>query len=258
MANNGSSSGVVPAVDTTAPEQEQEFNPLEMLMQMAAEQATAEPEPEPEEEYGPLPMTEAEYMAQQGAPNAAQEKAIDVYLYPHATDGTLYSPSQQINYALRMDKPVPAKYQHVVKGMDSMMHDLGYNANLTRYDRVGFLWRLLDGQNHENMTEAQLRDKLVGMSYQDKGLVSTSHNDFVNAPAKAKQVFKEKTVEIRIKAKSGTQAMMPGNGGGGALGEIVLGRNQWFKITDVKMPAGVKGRSGDQWYQKVILEVEVG
>ena len=256
MATNGSSSGVVPVIDTTAEPQEPELNPLDALMQIAAEQQTAEPEPEPE--YGDLPVSEAEYMAAQGAPTAAQQKAIDVYLYPHKTDGTLYSPSQQINYALREGTPVPAKYQHVVDGMDSMMHDLGYNLNLTRYDRVGFIKRLLGGITHEGMTEKQLQDKLLGMKYKDSALVSTSHNDFNNAPPASQKVFKDKTVEIRIKAKSGTKAMMPGVGGGGNLGEIVLGRNQWFKITGVKMPKGVLGRSGDQWYQKVILEVEVG
>ena len=59
MANNGSSSGVVPAVDTSAaaPEQAEEFNPLEMLLQAAAAaqeegppQAAEEPA-EPEVDY---------------------------------------------------------------------------------------------------------------------------------------------------------------------------------------------------------------
>ena len=258
MATNGSGSGVVPAIDTAAtPEAEEEFNPLEMLMQMAASAAEAEPEPEPEEiEYGDLPMTEAEYMKQQGKFSPFIKNAVDLYTYPHKTNGTLYSPSQQVNNALRKDLPVPPMYQSMVDGMDAAMHDLGYNAKLTRYDRVGFLWRLLGGQSHEGMSEKQLRDKLLGTSYRDKAFVSTSHNDFKNAPPG--NPFKDKTVEIRIKAKAGTKAMMPGKGPGGDLGEIVLGRGQWFKITDVKVPKGVKGRSGDQWYQKVILEVEVG
>lgn len=259
MATNGSDSGVISAIDTTAEavteqQQQDELNPLEVLMQVAA---AAQAEPEPEEiEYGDLPMSELQYMAQQGAFTPDQMDAIKTYLYPHKTNGTLYSPSQQVNYALRTDQPVPAMYQSMVDGMDSAMHELGYNAKLTRYDRVGFLQRLLGGITHEGMTEKQLRDKLLGVSYKDSAFVSTSHNDFKNAPPG--NPFKDKTVEIRIKAKAGTKAMMPGNGQGGNLGEIVLGRNQWFKITDVKMPKGVKGRSGDKWYQKVILEVEVG
>ena len=260
MATNGSDSGVISAIDTTAEavteQQQDELNPLEVLMQVAAA-AQAEPEPEPEEiEYGDLPMSEAEYMAQQGKFSPFIKNAVDLYVYPHKTNGTLYSPSQQVNNALRKDLPVPAMYQSMVDGMDAAMHELGYNATLTRYDRVGFLQRLLGGKTHEGMTEKQLRDKLIGVSYKDKALVSTSHNDFKNAPPG--NPFKDKTVELRIKAKAGTKAMMPGKGPGGDLGEIVLGRNQWFKITDVKMPKGVKGRSGNKWYQKVIIEVEVG
>lgn len=256
MATNGSDSGVVPAIDTTNIEAETEANPLEALMQVAAA-AQAEPEPEPEEiEYGELPMSEAEYMAQQGKFPPFIKNAVDLYVYPHKTNGTLYSPSQQVNHALRADLPVPPMYQSMVAGMDSAMHELGYNAKLTRYDRVGFLQRLLGGKTHEGMTEKQLKDALLGMTYKDSAFVSTSHNDFKNAPPS--NPFKDKTVEIRIKAKAGTKAMMPGKGPGGDLGEIVLGRNQWFKITGVQMPKGVKGRSGDKWYQKVILEVEVG
>ena len=255
MANNGSDSGVVPAIDTATPQEPEEkpFNPLDMLL--AAAQQTAEEEPE-QDEFGKLPVTEEEYMAAQGTPTPTQQNAIDVYLHPYKTNGTLYSPSQQINHALRTDTPVPAMYQSAVDGMDSLMHDLGYNLNLTRYDRIGFMKRLLGGVTHEGMSEQQLKSKLIGMTYQDPAFVSTSHNNFVNAPPG--NPFTDKTVEVRIKAKAGTKAMMPGNGAGGKLGEIVLGRNQVFKITDVKTPAGQYGRSGDKWYQKVIIEVEVG
>lgn len=52
MANNGSDSGVVPAIDTATPaEQEKPFNPLDMLL--AAAQQTEEPEPETDY-YKPL------------------------------------------------------------------------------------------------------------------------------------------------------------------------------------------------------------
>lgn len=66
MATNGSSSGVVPAVDTSAaaaaPEQAEEFNPLEMLMQMAEEgppQAAEEPA-EPEENIYDKPLEDGQ------------------------------------------------------------------------------------------------------------------------------------------------------------------------------------------------------
>lgn len=208
--------------------------------------------------YGRMPMSEAAYMAQQmqQAPwNAATRSAIQTYLQAHAVPGSLYSPSQILNNALRKGLPLTAAQQRTMAGLDAGMHALGYNANMTRYDRVGFMDRLLGGQHYWQMSEQQLKSALIGKSYVDNAYVSASHNRFINAPRGNN--FQDKAVEVRIHAKGSTRVLMPGTGPGGDFGEMILARGQRYKIVDVKMPQGQTGRSGASYYQKVVITLEV-
>lgn len=204
--------------------------------------------------YGRMPMSEAQYMAQQNF-SAATQAAIQTYLQAHAVPGSLYSPSQILNNALRKGLPLTAAQKRVMAGLDAGMHDLGYNANMTRYDRIGYVERLLGGRNYWQMTEQQVKNALIGKTYPDKAYVSASHNRFVNAPAGNN--FQDKAVEVRIHAKSTTKVLAPGAGPGGDFGEMILARGQNYKIVDVKMPRGQTGRSGGSYYQKIVITVEV-
>lgn len=217
------------------------------------ERAPREPEPE-RTTYGRLPVSREAYMATQDFSPETQ-KAIEWYLDPHRTAGSLYAKSQQLNYKLREGTRLTPTERKIVAGLDAGMHDLGYDLNLTRYDRVGYIRRLL-GRTHEGMSEAELRSALIGRTYTDSSFVSVSHDRFMHAPAG--DPFTDKAIEVRIHAKRGTKALMPGDGPGGRLGEIILGRGQEYRIVDVKMPAGARGRSGGDYYQKVVVTVEVG
>lgn len=227
----------------------------------AAAATITQPAPAPAQQapapvtYGRMPMSEAQYMAQQNF-SAATRAAIVPYLQAHAAPNSLYSPSQILNNALRRGLTLTAQQRQMMAGLDAGMHDLGYNANMTRYDRVGYVERLLGGRNYWQMTEQQVRNALIGRSYTDNAYVSASHNRFINAPAGNN--FQDKAVEVRIHAGARTQALMPGTGPGGDFGEMILGRGQNFKIVDVKMPRGQTGRSGANYYQKIIITVEVG
>ena len=204
--------------------------------------------------YGRMPMSEAAYMAQQTF-NAATQAAIQTYLIAHPVNHPTYVPSQLLNNALRKGLSLTAAQKQMMAGLDAGMHDLGYNANMTRYDRIGYMERLLGGRNYWQMTEQQLKNALIGKTYTDDAYVSASHNRFINAPAGNN--FQDKAVEIRIHAKSTTKVLMPGVGPGGDFGEMILGRGQNYKIVDVKMPRGLTGRSGGSYYQKVVVTVEV-
>ena len=204
--------------------------------------------------YGRMPMSEAQYTAQQNF-SAATQAAIQTYLQAHAVPGSLYSPSQILNNKLRKGIALTAAEKRVMAGLDAGMHDLGYNANMTRYDRIGYVERLLGGRNYWQMTEQQVKNALIGKTYPDKAYVSASHNRFINAPAGNN--FQDKAVEVRIHAKSTTKVLAPGRGPGGDFGEMILARGQNYKIVDVKMPRGQTGRSGGSYYQKIVITVEV-
>lgn len=180
--------------------------------------------------------------------------AIQDYLHDQATPGSLYSPSQQLNHAMRQGLPLDPNQQFMRDAMMDGMHNIGYNVDLTRYDRADFM-QALGVPNFSSMPIAQLQKALVGKSYTDPAFVSTSYNDFKSAPPGNN--FTDKAVRIRYKAPASTQALMPGNGPGGAFGEMVLAPGQHYTITGVRF-TGKRGRSGASYYNQVELEVTIG
>ena len=180
--------------------------------------------------------------------------AIQDYLNDQNMSGSMYVQSQTLNHKMRQGLPLTANEQFMVDALTEGMHNLGYNLNLTRYDRIGFMNDTLGLKNYEKMTDAQLKKALVGQTFTDKAFVSTSYNNFKNAPAG--NHFTDKAIKITYRAKASTQALMPGNGPGGQLGEIVLGPGQSYKIIDVKYTGG-KGRSGASMHKAVEVIVEV-
>lgn len=193
-----------------------------------------------------------------------QQLAVINYLSDTPESGSLYSMSQNMNYAMANGKKLTANQQFVKDKMMESMHNLGYNTNLTRYDHPTMINNLLQqaglGGSYDNYTPAQLKKALVGMQYGENKFISTSYNDFKNAPNAS--TFTSRAVKISYKAKANTQAMMPGNGPGGALGEVVLapstGAN--MKVIDVKFTGRKARRQGTQSYTlpQVELVVEVG
>jgi hypothetical protein len=206
---------------------------------------------------------------------ADQMNATIQYLRDDKEPGSLYSMSQNLNMALMTaaDNGVAPKlnanqaytYRHLM----GAMHNLGYNVNLTRYDHPAIVNKLLGQAGLKNadftkFSEASLKKALVGMSYGEEKFLSTSYNGFKNAPQSSKNVFMNRAVRIEYKAKASTQAMMPGNGPGGRLGEIVLapsGGRKNMKVVGVRYDTNVKVRQqGTSWLSnqnQLVLTVEV-
>ena len=174
----------------------------------------------------------------------------------------MYSFSQRLNYDIEHGNKLDANEQFVVDSLNDGMHNLGYNINLTHYGRLSMIDGIgnatgvnVNSSNYANMSQAQL-NQLVGKTFSIDRFVSTSYNNFKNAP-NGGAPFTDKAVELRIKAPAKAQGLMPGNGPGGALGEIVLKPGQNYKITGIQMPKGQMGRSGGGRYQKIIYELEI-
>ena len=185
--------------------------------------------------------------------SAATQQAVNDYLDPTVVAGSLYAKSQTINHKMRTGQNLTAAEKAMQKGLDAAMHNIGYNVNLVRYDRVDFIQNL-GLANYQNMSIAQIQKALVGKTYVDPAYVSTSYNQFKNAPSN--NPFTDKAVKINMKAPAKTQAFMPGNGAGGNLGEIVLAPGQSYKITGVRF-TGKRGRSGASYYPQIEIDVEI-
>lgn len=205
-----------------------------------------------------------------------QTLATMQYLRSDQEAGTKYSMSQNMNYLMMQNaaqgKPLTAgmnanqlfTYRHMM----AAMHNLGYNVNLTRYDHGDFVNNLLrqagGTKDFTQVSVAQLSRALVGKTYGEERMVSTSYNNFKNAPQGSKDVFMNRAVRIEYKAKASAQAMMPGNGPGGRIAEMVLAPSagrQNYKIVGVRYDNAVnvrqKGTSHLSSQKQLVLTVEV-
>lgn len=203
---------------------------------------------------------------QQQKLNATQQKAAANYLEDRPEPGSLYSHSQNLNYQMANGQKLTGKYKQTHDGLMSSMHNIGYNVTLTRYDHStmvnGLLQAVGAGSNYEKMTQAKLRKALVGRTVNESRFLSTSYNNFQNAPQSTKQIFASRAVKINYKVKANTQAMMPGKGGGGDFGEIILAptngtSNRGGRITDVRLTGQMVRRKGTQTYNQPRIEIDI-
>ena len=190
------------------------------------------------------------------------QMALVSMLDPNPEPGSMYSPSQNLNTALANGTRLTAQQQYVHDVLIDNMHNLGYNLNLQRYDHETFINGLLRQagvhSDYSRMTDAQLKKALVGKSYTEDRFLSTSYNDFKDASNPS--AFKSRAVRIEYRAKAATQALMPGNGPGGRLGEILLKPGQSYRVADVYYNGNSARQKGTQSYglQQVTIVVEVG
>lgn len=196
----------------------------------------------------------------------AQMRSVTSYLEAHSEPGSLYSHSQNLNYQMVQGKQLTGKYKQTHDGMMSAMHNIGYNVNLTRYDHADMVNSLLRqtgaGMDYEKMSLSSIKKALVGRPINENKFLSASYNDFQNAPAWSKQVFASRAVKINYKVKADVQAMMPGRGPGGDLGEVILAptngsANRGGKIIDVRVTNQMVRRKGTQLYNQPRIEIDI-
>lgn len=190
--------------------------------------------------------------------------ALQDYLDPNTVGSSLYNFSQNMNHAVATGQKLNAQQQFAWDSITGAMHNLGYNVNLTRYDHGDFLDNQLATtgftHGHAGLSVSQLKAALVGQTYTDPRILSTSYNNFKNATNA--DTFTSREVKITYKAKASTQALMPGDGPGGRFGEILLGPSgtkghNTYKIVDVKT-TGQKARpKGGSTSNRTLTQIEV-
>lgn len=190
--------------------------------------------------------------------------ALQDYLDPNTVGSSLYNFSQNMNHAVATGQKLSAQQQFAWDSITGAMHNLGYNVNLTRYDHGDFLDNQLATagftHGHAGLSVSQLKSALVGQTYTDPRILSTSYNNFKNATNA--DTFTSREVKITYRAKASTQALMPGDGPGGRFGEILLGPSgtkghNTYKIVDVKT-TGQKARpKGGSTSNRTLTQIEV-
>lgn len=241
------------------------------LKQQAAAAQPATP-PKPKKNYDRLGFADHDdadyhqlyagrkYYQQQNL-TSTQKAATTKYLEANPERGSLYSHSQNLNYKMATGQQLTGAYKKTHDDMMTAMHNLGYNVNLTRYDHAGMVNGLLQtvgaGTDYEKMSASQIKKALVGQTISENKFLSTSYNNFSNAPASTKQIFDSRAVKINYKAKASVQAMMPGVGAGGDFGEIVVAPRTSGRITDVRLTGQMVRRKGTQTYNQPRIEIDI-
>lgn len=189
--------------------------------------------------------------------------AVLNYLSDQPEPDSMYAMSQNMNTAMASGAALNANQQYVRDGLMDAMHNLGHNINLTRFDHAPVINGLIaqagiKNADYESLSASQLKKILTGKTFVESKFLSTSYNDFKNAPTS--NPFTDRAVKIQYRAKASTQAMMPGNGPGGRLGEIVLAPGQSMKVVDVGYTGNMARVQGTQSRTKkqVVLTIEVG
>lgn len=204
------------------------------------------------------------YQQQQLTPK--QKTSVSNYLEAHTEPGSLYSHSQNLNMQMATGQTLKGKYKQTYDGLMSSMHNIGINAKLTRYDHPDAINAMLKtlgaGTDYSKMNVTTLKKALVGKSFKENKFISCSTNDFQNAPVKSKNVFTNRAVKVVYKAKADVQAMMPGHGAGGDLGEMILAptngtTNRGGTITGVRFTGQKARRKGTQLYDMPQIEITV-
>lgn len=203
---------------------------------------------------------------QQQQLTAAQQKAANAYVDPNTEPGSLYNVAQNMNWAMVTGQKLTPKQQKIHDDMMDAMHNVGHNVNLTRYDHAGMVDSMLKqlgaGSDYTKLSPSQLKKALVGQTMGENKMISTTTNDFQNAPAHVQQLFQNRAVKINYKTKAGVQGMLMPIGAGGDQGELVLaptngGKNKAPKITDVRFTGKSVYRAyNGRTYPQIEIDVE--
>ena len=176
--------------------------------------------------------------------------AIKLYI-SKVTDANGYSYSQNLNYKLENGTKLNATEKFIDKYMKDGMHDLGHNVTLTRACHDDML-KDLGISDYSKMSEAQLKQALVGGTYNTKSYDSFSYdetkNPFLTGPQSG-----GREVIIKAKAPKTTQVVF----GAKSQSEIIVNKGTQRKITNVYFNGKTATPRGRGSKPQLVVEVEI-
>ena len=222
-----------------------------------------------------LTEAEAEALRQQyeSGFDADTQKSIDKYISATAIDNDGHSMSQTMNFLISRGENLDtltaaeanAKYglgisEQNMKAMrkantniDNAMHDLGADVNLERGAHSGQFDKMFGISNYENMSNAQLKQALIGKAFQNTAVWSTSYNTAKNPfLSSSSNVSGGREVVYRIKAGKKTQVVF----GAKNQAEVILGKGTNFKITDAGFTGKIAHPKSGGTKKQIYIDIE--
>lgn len=200
----------------------------------------------------PLTSSEANSLQSKYESNfdAATKKSVAKYISDTDFDGDGHSLSQVMNrivnngddlqqmtvsqvnskYGLSLTQNQFLQLQKTDANIDAAMHSLGEAVQLQRGCHEGDLQRLFGIRDYTKMSESQLQDMLVGATFKNTAVMSTSYNVKSNPFLGSGPAAGGRELVYSIKAGAKTSAVF----GAKNQTEIILGKGQSWRITNVK------------------------
>lgn len=166
---------------------------------------------------------------------------------------------KKLGLNLDADKLETIKY--VDKFMSPSFHEIGKDVQLQRGAHDDLLVNFFGIKNYENLSESDLKNKLVGAKVETTSYWSTSYdvkkNPFLG---NGSGVSGGREVVYNINAKSDTKMLF----GNRKQSEIILGKKQTVTFTNVRYATDKNGKQlyatprGKGMRKQIIIDVEVG
>lgn len=141
-----------------------------------------------------------------------------------------YAMSQNANYAMENGLPLTRAQQVMINNLRALMGPIGAQTTLYRADHDNVLRQLGVG-NYATMTQAQLKNALVGQTWTSKGLTSTSHNTRQNPFWPGNYMGGGREVQMRIHTSKTAKVALVQR----SQAEVVLDVGTNFRVTGVRL-----------------------
>lgn len=228
----------------------------------------------PQEEAVALTLSEAESLKEQyeSTFDATTQKSIDKYISNTNFDGQYHSLAQCMNFLINSGVDLhtadrnevnskfglnltPQQWKALQKtdaNIDSAMHPIGKAVILQRGAHAGEMIRNFGIKNYQNLSEAELKAKLVGATFQNNAVMSTSFDVSANPFLGSGPASGGREIVYNIKTKSGTPMVW------GAMNqtEAVLGKKINWRVTDVRYTGKTAYPKSGGAYKQLEISIE--
>lgn len=177
-------------------------------------------------------MTQADINAklaeQRKLADASTRQAVAVYVDP-TPESNGYAQSQNLNHAMTKGIPLTAAQKRTAAGLNKIMSPIGVETTLYRADHDTFFTEL-GIKNYQNMSAQQLRNALVGKTWQSKGFTSTAHDSRKNPFWPGGYMSGNREVLIRYHTSKTLKCALVQQ----SQSEVLLAPNSNFRITGIR------------------------
>lgn len=199
------------------------------------------------------------YLQHQKEYKSGLNDAMKQYI-SQADAGGGYSMAQWLNYKLNSGMKLDANEREIYKQITKKGYDLGQNAVLFRADHDQVL-KDLGIADYTKMTEKQLQKALIGQTYTNKAVLSTSYdknkNPFYHLANNSNSgVSGGREIYYNFNTKS-TVKVVQGDRKQAEIAIVPTGNTQ-FKITNVRYDNSVATPRNSSSRRRLIVDVEVG